>query len=68
MPRVRADVTAVVVGRRVILVGGFDGVGPQRDVWATTNGRSFTVIAQLAQPVRYRRSPRSAPLSTSSAA
>jgi serine/threonine-protein kinase PknK len=53
MPGVRADVTAAVVGRRVILAGGFDGVGPQSDVWATGNGRSFSVIARLPQPVRY---------------
>jgi len=53
MPTVRADVTAAVVGRRAILVGGFDGVGPQRDVWATANGRSFRLVARLPQPVRY---------------
>jgi hypothetical protein len=29
MPTVRADLTAAVVGRRAILVGGFDGVSPQ---------------------------------------
>jgi N-acetylneuraminic acid mutarotase len=53
MPTVRADVTAVVVGGRAVLVGGFDGVGPQGDVWATRDGRSFHVIAHLQQPVRY---------------
>ena len=53
MPGVRADVTAVVVGRRAILVGGFDGVGPQRDVWASADGRAFHVVAHLSQPVRY---------------
>jgi N-acetylneuraminic acid mutarotase len=53
MPTVRADVTAVVAGRRVILVGGFDGVGPQSSVWATRDGRHFTVVARLPQPVRY---------------
>ena len=53
MPTVRADVTAVVVGRRVILAGGFDGVGPQGEVWATGNGRTFSVVARLPQPVRY---------------
>ena len=53
MPTVRADVTAVVVGRRVMLVGGFNGVGPQDDVWATADGRSFRVVAHLPQPVRY---------------
>ena len=53
MPGVRADVTAAVVGRRVILVGGFDGVGPQSPVWATRDGRRFTVVAHLPQSVRY---------------
>jgi Kelch motif len=53
MPEVRADVTATVVGKRVILTGGFDGVGPQSPVWATRDGRSFTVVAHLPQPVRY---------------
>ena len=53
MPTVRADVTAVVVGRRVVLVGGFDGVGPQSSVWATADGRRFSVVAHLPQPVRY---------------
>ena len=53
MPGVRADVTAVVVGRRAVLVGGFDGVGPQRDVWSTANGESFQTVAHLPQPVRY---------------
>jgi len=67
MPTVRADVSAVVVGRRAILVGGFNGVGPQADVWATARGKSFRVVAHLPQPVRYLRSLRSAPPSTSSA-
>lgn len=53
MPAVRADVTAVAVGGRAILVGGFDGNGPQAAVWATRDGRRFTVVAQLPQPVRY---------------
>ena len=53
MPTVRADVTAAVAARRVILVGGFDGVGPQSAVWATRDGRQFTVVAHLPQPVRY---------------
>jgi N-acetylneuraminic acid mutarotase len=54
MPTMRADVTAVVVGRRrVILAGGFDGMGPQGEVWATGNGRTFSVVARLPQPVRY---------------
>lgn len=53
MPTVRADVTATVAGGRVILVGGFDGAGPQSSVWETRDGRHFTVVARLPQPVRY---------------
>lgn len=54
LPAARADLTAAVVGGdTVVLVGGFDGIGPQADVWATTNGRNFRVIARLRQAVRY---------------
>src|SRR5207244_1421928 len=52
-PTMRADVTAVVVGGQAILVGGFDGVGPQRDVWATSDGKRFRTVARLPQAVRY---------------
>jgi len=53
MPGVRADTTAVTVGRVTVLVGGFDGVGPQSEVWSTSNGTTFHVVARLRQPVRY---------------
>ena len=53
LPTARADVTAGVVGNTAVLSGGFDGVEPQRDVWATSDGRSFHVIAKLPQAVRY---------------
>lgn len=53
MPTVRADVTAAVAAGRVILVGGFDGAGPQSSVWATRDGRRFSVVAHLPRPVRY---------------
>jgi N-acetylneuraminic acid mutarotase len=53
LPTVRADVTAAVAGKMVVLSGGFDGVEPQRDVWATSDGRTFRVIARLPQAVRY---------------
>lgn len=53
LPAPRADVTAAVVGHTVVLVGGFDGIGPQRDVWASGDGRHFHVIARLPQAVRY---------------
>ncbi|MGH2875277.1 MAG: Kelch repeat-containing protein [Solirubrobacteraceae bacterium] len=53
LPTPRADVTAAVVGHTVVLVGGFDGIGPQRDVWASRGGLHFHAIAALRQPVRY---------------
>jgi hypothetical protein len=53
LPTVRADVTAAVVGSTVVLSGGFDGVEPQSEVWATRDGKSFRVIAKLPQTVRY---------------
>jgi Kelch motif protein len=53
LPTVRADITAAVVGQRVILIGGFNGAGPQRTVWATRDGRHFKVLARLPQAVRY---------------
>lgn len=53
LPAQRADVTAAVVGPTVVLVGGFDGIGPQREVWASNNGHAFHVIARLPQAVRY---------------
>ena len=53
MPTVRADTTAATAGKLTVLVGGFDGYGPQGEVWATDNGTSFHVVAHLPQPVRY---------------
>src|ERR1035437_5597004 len=53
MPGVRADTTAVTVGGVAVLLGGFDGVGPQSNVWSTSDGTTFRVVAHLPQPVRY---------------
>ncbi|HZE05074.1 MAG TPA: hypothetical protein VE127_07615, partial [Solirubrobacteraceae bacterium] len=53
LPGPRADVSAAVVGHTVVLIGGFDGIGPQRAVWASRDGRHFRVIGQLRQAVRY---------------
>ena len=40
-------------GKEVVLAGGFDGYGPQADVWVTRDGKHFRVVARLPQPVRY---------------
>ncbi len=53
LPAPRADLAAAVVGNRVVLVGGYDGVNPSPDVWQTTDGITFSVLARLPQPVRY---------------
>jgi N-acetylneuraminic acid mutarotase len=53
LPAPRADLAAATVGNRVVLVGGYDGVTPSADIWETTDGVNFTVLAQLPQPVRY---------------
>jgi hypothetical protein len=53
LPGARADVTAAVVGHTVVLIGGFDGIGPQRDVWVAADGRRFHTIAELPQAIRY---------------
>jgi len=53
MPSDRADLVAVLVGGRVILLAGFSGVAFVSEVWATRDGRSFSVVGKLAEDVRY---------------
>jgi len=53
LPSVRADTTAATVGKETVLLGGFNGSAPLGDVWETTNGVTFAVVAHLLQPVRY---------------
>jgi len=53
MPGVRADVTAAVVGGRAILVGGFDGIGPQSAVWQTRTAATSPSSPTCPKPVRY---------------
>jgi N-acetylneuraminic acid mutarotase len=53
MPSPRADLVAAVVGDRVIVLAGFSGTAFISDIWATPDGRSFSVIGQVAQAERY---------------
>jgi hypothetical protein len=53
LPGPRSDATAVTVGSTTYIVGGFDGTNPTPAVLATTNGRTFATVADLAVPVRY---------------
>jgi hypothetical protein len=53
LPGPRSDSVAVAVGSTTYIVGGFDGTNPDPAVLATTDGRTFTTVADLAVPVRY---------------
>jgi hypothetical protein len=53
LPGVRSDLSAVTVGGRAYLVGGYDGSSWDADVLATSDGTRFTVAARLPVPVRY---------------
>jgi hypothetical protein len=53
LPEPRSDATAVTVGATTYIVGGYDGTNPTPGVLATTDGRTFSTVADLAVPVRY---------------
>ena len=53
LPRPRSDHSAVTIGNTTYIVGGYDGKGPDSEVWATTDGIHFSVAGNLAVPVRY---------------
>ena len=53
LPQARSDLSAVTVGSRAYLAGGYDGVSYNPEVLATTDGHHFRVAARLPVPVRY---------------
>jgi hypothetical protein len=53
LPGARSDLSAVTVGGRAYLVGGYDGSTWDAGVLATSDGTRFTVAARLPVPVRY---------------
>lgn len=53
LPVPRADVAAVGTSRGVVVVGGYDGSTLQAAVLLSTDGRSFSTVATLPDPVRY---------------
>ncbi len=53
LPTVRSDLSAVAVGGRAYVLGGYDGTTPQPVALETTEGRSFRAVASLPRPVRY---------------
>ncbi len=53
LPTVRSDLSAVTVGGRAYVLGGYDGSEPIDSVLQTTDGSSFTQVATLPAPARY---------------
>lgn len=53
LPQPRSDATAISMGGTLFVVGGYDGSVADPTVLATTNGRTFTGVADLPVPVRY---------------
>jgi hypothetical protein len=53
LPTARSDLGVAEVDGHAYIVGGYDGRRALPDVLSTADGRSFTTVAALAQPVRY---------------
>ncbi len=53
LPTVRSDLSAVTIGNRAYVLGGYDGTAPIDSVLATEDGRSFSQVATLPAPARY---------------
>jgi hypothetical protein len=53
LPAVRSDLSAVTIGNRAYVLGGYDGTTPDPSVLATTDGTSFSHVADLKVPARY---------------
>ena len=53
LPAVRSDLSAVTVGDKAYVLGGYDGTNPDPAVLATADGSSFSHVADLEVPARY---------------
>lgn len=53
LPTVRSDLSAVTVGDRAYVLGGYDGTRPIDSILATNDGSSFEEIGRLPDPARY---------------
>ncbi|MGN6816207.1 MAG: Kelch repeat-containing protein [Solirubrobacterales bacterium] len=53
LPAVRSDLSAVTIGAKAYVLGGYDGTTPDPAVLATADGRSFERVAELRVPARY---------------
>jgi len=53
LPTVRSDLSAVTLGGRAYVLGGYDGSAPLDSVLATADGSGFEEVAKLPRPARY---------------
>jgi outer membrane protein assembly factor BamB len=53
LPTVRSDLSAVTIGSRGYVLGGYDGTAPLDSVLATADGSAFSQVATLPAPARY---------------
>lgn len=53
LPTVRSDLSAVTIGKRIYVLGGYDGTAPLDSVLATADGSGFRQVATLPEPARY---------------
>jgi hypothetical protein len=53
LPSARSDLSAVAIGDRAYVFGGYDGQAPLGAVLQTTDGRHFTTVSTLPVPFRY---------------
>ena len=53
LPRPLSDIAAAQTASGVYLVGGYDGVAPRREIYRTSDGTHFTLVARLPVGLRY---------------
>ena len=53
LPQPRSDLVSATLGGVAYIAGGYDGQTMARTVLATTDGRTFSPVANLPVPVRY---------------
>jgi outer membrane protein assembly factor BamB len=53
LPQPRSDASAVTIGPKVYVVGGYDGTSPDASVVSTADGMHFKTVSTLPIPVRY---------------
>jgi N-acetylneuraminic acid mutarotase len=53
LPRALSDIAAAQTAGGVFLVGGYDGHAPRSEIYRTTDGTHFTLVARLPVGLRY---------------